>query len=145
MIKIYDDDDLEKYYSKNCKQYMFDNDITIDSCFVADLGDEDIHVNGDVFVECSLLGREIRARNIYAYNINFDNIIANKIKAKKIIGFNIYANYIECEDIDYHYTCIATQELHYKKIKYGCRYPCHICLKDLNIEYKIKNVCHWDT
>ena len=136
MITIYDYEDLEKYYSEHYNQYTIDDEITIYSCFCAELSDEDIHVNGDIYVDCSLFGREIRAKSIYGKHVNGDNIIADKINLNSIKGFNIYANYIDCEDIKYHYTCIATQELHYGKIQNTNGYPCHLCLKDLYHENK---------
>ena len=131
MITIYDYEDLEKYYSEHDNLYTIDDSIKIDSCFCADLSDEDIHVNGHIYVDCSLLAREIRATNIYGSHVNGDNIIANKIKVNSIVGTNIHANYIDCEEIEYHYTCIATQELHYGKIQNTNGYPCHLCLKNL--------------
>lgn len=138
MITIYDYEDLEKYYYEHDNQYIIKGDVTIDSCFVADLEDEDINIGGDLYVECSLFGREIRARNIYGKHVNGDNIIANRINLDSIIGFNIYGNYIDCKNIEYYYTCVATSELKYKKIRNKNQYPCHICLLDLYIKNAIK-------
>ena len=131
MITIYDYEDLEKYYSDYHNQYTIDDDMTIYGCLVLDLENEDIHIIGDMYVDCSIFAREIIARNIYGNHVNGDNIIADKVKVNTIVGTNIHANYIDCENITYSYTCIATQELHYGKIQNTNGYPCHLCLKDL--------------
>lgn len=131
MITIYNYEDLEKYYSEHDNIYTIYDDVTIYSCFCADLSSEDIYVTKDMYVDCSIFAREIIARNIYGNHVNGDNIMADKIKVNTIVGTNIHANYIDCENITYSYTCIATQELHYEKIQNTNGYPCHLCLKDL--------------
>ena len=85
MITIYDYEDLEKYYSEHYNQYTIDDDMTIYSCLVLDLENEDIHIIGDMYVDCSIFAREIIARNIYGNYVNGDNIIADKIKVNKLL------------------------------------------------------------
>lgn len=141
MITIYDYEDLEKFYDKRSNSYYFPDDIQI-GCFVADLfdGDDnhsDVFSDGNIYVECSLFGRELRAKGIYGGHINFDVIKCEKITAKELLGDIIVADYIDCQEIYYSDICIATKKLKYDKIeKVIGDNSCHLCLKDLYHENK---------
>lgn len=136
MIKLYDEDDLEKFYDERSNSYYFPDDIQI-GCFVADLFDEndehsDVFSAGNIYVECSLLGRELRAKGVYGEHINFGVIKCDEIKAKELRGDIIIADYIDCQEIYYFDICIATKKLKYDKIeKMIGDNSCHLCLADL--------------
>lgn len=136
MIKLYDEDDLEKFYDRSRNLYFFNEDVQL-GCFVADLFDENdkpsyVFSHGNIYVECSIFGRELRAKGVYGEHINFDVIKCDEIKAKELHGDMIVADYIDCQEIYYRDICIAT-----KKLKYGKIVPrwkdksYHLCLADL--------------
>jgi len=136
MIKLYDEDDLEKFYDERSNSYYFPYDVQI-GCFVADLFDEndnhsDVYSDGNIYVECSLFGRELRAKGVYGEHIIFDVIKCDEINAKELRGDIIIADYINCQEIYYFDICIATKKLKYDKIeKMIGNTSCHLCLADL--------------
>ena len=136
MIKLYDEDDLEKFYDERSNSYYFPYDVQL-GCFVADLFDEnynqsDVCSFGNIYVECGLFGRELRAKEIYGEHINFDFIKCDEINAKELRGGIIIADYINCQEIYYSDICIATKKLKYDKIeKMIGNTSCHLCLADL--------------
>jgi hypothetical protein len=145
MITIYDYEDLEEFYDERSNSYYFPDDIQI-GCFVADLFDEndnhsDVFSDGNIYVECSLFGRELRAKGVYGELIYFDVIKCEEITAKKLHGDIIIADYIDCQKIYYFDICIATKKLKYDKIEKAIGdNSCHLCLKDLYHENKQKSV-----
>lgn len=142
MIKLYDEDDLEKFYNERSNSYYFPYDVQI-GCFVADLFDEndnhsDVYSGGNIYVECSIFGRELRAKGVYGEHINFDVIKCDEIKAKELHGDMIVADYIDCQEIYYSDICIATKKLKYDKIVPRWEDKSyHLCLADLK---EINNV-----
>lgn len=136
MIKIYDEDDLEEFYAERSNSYYFPDDIQI-GCFVADLFDEndnhsDVYSGGNIYVEGSLFGRELRAKGVYGKHIHFDVIKCDEIKAKELHGDMIVADYIDCQEIYYRDICIATKKLKYDKIfQTDKNKSYHLCLADL--------------
>lgn len=136
MIKLYDEDDLGKFYDERSNSYYFPDDVQI-GCFVADLFDEndnhsDVYSDGNIYVECSLFGRKLRAKGVYGEYINFDVIKCDEIKAKELRGDIIIADYINCQEIYYSDICIATKKLKYDKIVPRWKDKSyHLCLADL--------------
>ena len=136
MIKLYDEDDLEKFYDERSNSYYFPYDVQL-GCFVADLFDEndnhsDVCSFGNIYVECGLFGRELCAKGVYGEHINFDVIKCDEINAKELRGGIIIADYINCQEIYYFDICIATKKLKYDKIEPMREdNSCHLCLADL--------------